>query len=211
MLEWELAGVVACLRHRCLLIDACGHCGRRLNWARPSIDVCSCGFFLASSSPSAVTDAMINWTASLALKGCECGESIRMAARDFPRWLDPLSADAWTAVGFAFGVREGPFDRVTSAAATVPSSTERMAAILARAHARLQGAMQLLRPAPPDLRLCVYEQGVSRLLARNACQADRDTAAALLRWLGTSPSSAPSVRRHDSRQGELFTPLDCNE
>lgn len=212
MLEWELAGAVACLRHRSLLSDACGHCGRRLSWARPSVDVCSCGHFLATDAPVATSDAMANWVATLALKGCERQEGFHAPQSALPRWLGPLSADAMLAVGFAFGVREKPFERVASASARVPPSTDRMASILERALVRLQSAHDLSGRCRADIRLYAYEQGVKRLWARNTCTADRDTAAALLQWLGVSPRR-PRVfaRGQGVDQGELFPLQDGHD
>ncbi len=212
MLEWELTGVVVCLRHCSSLIDACGYCGRRLSWTRPAIDVCSCGHFLAADAPAARSDTMANWVASLALKGCDRQQGFNAAQSTLPRWLGPMSADATLAIGFAFGVREKPFERVTSAAARVPPSTDRMASILARALVRLQGARDLTRACRADLRLSVYEQGVRRLWTRNVCPADRDTAAALLQWLGAlhhRPRVLADGQRAD--QGELFPLQDGHD
>jgi TniQ len=41
-LEWALTFVTICPRHRCLLMDTCGHCGRAIQWRRPAVDVCVC-------------------------------------------------------------------------------------------------------------------------------------------------------------------------
>jgi hypothetical protein len=41
---WELSAVTTCLKHRCLLIDECPNCTRRISWVRNRVGVCSCEF-----------------------------------------------------------------------------------------------------------------------------------------------------------------------
>lgn len=129
-----------------------------------------------------------------------------------PPWFNFLSADALTAIVFAFGVREEPFERVTSAMATVPPATRRMALIIERALKRLERAHALAEPCPSDLRLYVYEQGLRRLWHRNAGIADRDAAARLLLWLGAYPRKARTpTGSPGSNQSELFSLLGGDE
>lgn len=40
---WDLEAIVACPRHRVLLVDRCHECQHRLSWLRPSIGACRCG------------------------------------------------------------------------------------------------------------------------------------------------------------------------
>lgn len=47
---WDLGLVVACPAHRCLLINQCPACKRRIAWERPAIHKCRCGFDLRESS-----------------------------------------------------------------------------------------------------------------------------------------------------------------
>jgi hypothetical protein len=198
-----MTGIVACLRHRRMLIDTCVHCGRRLSWWRPAIDVCTCGHFLAAEDEGAIGEPLLDWIEMSVAK--VSGASWAPSGRILPRWLDVLSADGLLAVGFAFGIRSKPLSRVTSAAARVPPSTREMAAVIARGVARLQSAGELLGACSMDLRLNVYEEGLRRLWHRNVCDADRDAAASLLRWLGAfgRGSRQPSRARMDE-QGELF-------
>lgn len=42
-LAWEFSLVVACARHRRLLIDRCPACHGAIRWSRPGLDVCQCG------------------------------------------------------------------------------------------------------------------------------------------------------------------------
>jgi hypothetical protein len=47
---WDLGLVVACPAHRCLLINQCPVCKRRIAWERPAIHKCRCGFDLREIS-----------------------------------------------------------------------------------------------------------------------------------------------------------------
>lgn len=51
---WEFAPITVCLIHRCLLIDFCPKCGKRLIWNRCAVSKCFCGFDFRSAKPSFV-------------------------------------------------------------------------------------------------------------------------------------------------------------
>lgn len=40
---WDLTMTVACVSHRCLLLDRCQRCGSRLNWRSMDVTLCQCG------------------------------------------------------------------------------------------------------------------------------------------------------------------------
>ena len=206
MLEWELTGFVACLRHQCPLTDACLQCGRRLSWWRPSIDVCSCGHFLARDPDCPrVSDELLGWIAKLAAAVRGVSSPISNTAQELPRWLDAFSADGLLAATFAFGIRREPFERITSATATLPPSTLRAAEVLGRGIARIRRSGDLRGRCPSDLRMYLYEEGLQRLWRRGAEQADRLAAAGLLRWSGATPRRSRAGKGEgEGQQGELF-------
>ena len=41
---WDIAGVTTCPKHKCLLIDECPNCMRRITWVRNRVSVCPCEF-----------------------------------------------------------------------------------------------------------------------------------------------------------------------
>ncbi len=212
LLDWELAGAVACLQHGCPLIDGCPHCGRRLTWLRPAVDVCNCGHYLWVDSTAQTREAMGAWVGRLVGNASGSGTPGTTSTYMLPPWFNVLSADALTAIAFSFGVRDGPFERVTSAAATVPPSTRRMTSIIERALIRLRRAHDLAVPCPSDLRLCVYEQALWRLWRRHADLSDRDAAARILLWLGArSGKNCASISAPGSDQCELFALLGGDE
>jgi len=207
--DWELSGAVVCVHHRCSLIDICGHCGKRLSWWRPAIDVCTCGHFIVTKGEEVVGELLVDWTETLLAKADRVSRPL--PERDLPRWLGVLSADGLLAVGFAFGIRREQLERVSSAAARVPPSTIEMRAVIERAVVRLRRSGEIRAPCAMDLRMQVYEEGLRRLWHRNVAEADRNVAAGLLHWLGaTRHRPRHSSRATTNRQGELFEFLASN-
>ena len=41
---WEISLFTACPIHKCLLLDACLNCSNKIEWERPTIELCRCGF-----------------------------------------------------------------------------------------------------------------------------------------------------------------------
>lgn len=41
---WDIVGVTTCPKHKCLLIDECPNCMRRITWVRKRVSVCPCEF-----------------------------------------------------------------------------------------------------------------------------------------------------------------------
>jgi hypothetical protein len=39
---WALAPVTTCPTHKCLLLDECPNCGKRISWTRPNVSYCTC-------------------------------------------------------------------------------------------------------------------------------------------------------------------------
>lgn len=46
---WELAAVTACPIHKCLLIETCPACNKKIDWNRHKVCECSCGFDLSAT------------------------------------------------------------------------------------------------------------------------------------------------------------------
>lgn len=59
---WELSLVTTCPKHKCLLIDECPSCGKRITWIRKSVCICSCNFDWRESLPISISDLEITLT-----------------------------------------------------------------------------------------------------------------------------------------------------
>jgi hypothetical protein len=55
--HWDLALMVACPIHRCLLVSSCPECGHRLRWFRHGLFECECGGDLSSCALSSTPEA----------------------------------------------------------------------------------------------------------------------------------------------------------
>lgn len=59
---WELSLVTTCPRHKCLLVDECSSCGKRIAWIRKSVCMCSCNFDWRESLPITVNESELTLT-----------------------------------------------------------------------------------------------------------------------------------------------------
>jgi hypothetical protein len=59
---WDLAYVTSCPVHKCLLLDTCPGCSRRITWARNHVSVCRCGYDWRKAVPITVTDEDLKLT-----------------------------------------------------------------------------------------------------------------------------------------------------
>lgn len=78
---WDLKFVTCCPTHRCLLVDQCPNCGKRLKWYRPAACVCDCGFDLRGAPQTSMNDAASRLCVMLCracgLPGVSEGENVR--------------------------------------------------------------------------------------------------------------------------------------
>jgi hypothetical protein len=55
--HWDLALMVACPVHQCLLAASCPQCGHHLRWFRHGLLECECGGDLSNCDPSSISEA----------------------------------------------------------------------------------------------------------------------------------------------------------
>ncbi len=56
---WDLGLVTACPIHRCMLLDQCPSCKRKLAWHRPAVHKCRCGLDLGNLAAEVADDALV--------------------------------------------------------------------------------------------------------------------------------------------------------
>ena len=59
---WELSPVTVCHIHRCLLLDECPNCNKRMSWCRHRLNCCSCEFDWVEYESPVIKDSEINVT-----------------------------------------------------------------------------------------------------------------------------------------------------
>lgn len=62
---WDLGLVTACPIHRCLLLNRCPACNRRLGWQRPAVYKCRCGLDLRSLTSQAAPGELVAINAAI--------------------------------------------------------------------------------------------------------------------------------------------------
>ncbi len=210
--EWEVAAVPACPIHQTMLMDRCPHCGTALSWARPAVEVCSCGRYLRRSQASTAPSARIlAWCEAmgglLGRNGATLLTSMRASA--LPSWVFHVSPDGASRLIHALGALGRPGERMSSAQAVEIPSPGEMAEIVERGLARTDMMVDQAVGKFQTLRLLIYEPGLQRLAKQGVEAADQKVALQLLRMLGREPSdSIQHVRRRGGRpskgQLELF-------
>lgn len=183
---WDLTGVFACWRHRCLLETRCRHCQRFIEWFRPAVEVCKCGRYLSApfeDAPASIESSRaMAWIGYLAwsLGGADVAKP---ADGHWPSWMEALSPDGQFAVVQAFGLREDAASHVGGLASKVPPEPGTMKQVAERALQRIPDAAELDRTCSSVLRGLVYEEALERLAARGETDADRLAAQELIDWL----------------------------
>lgn len=59
---WDLAPATICLAHKCMLVDECPKCGKRITWLRSKVSVCRCKYDWRNKVPAAVKDSEMEVT-----------------------------------------------------------------------------------------------------------------------------------------------------
>jgi len=94
---WDLALVAACPLHRCLLINQCPGCKKKLSWLRPAVERCRCGvdfrtLTAETASPELVAmSTLIYRAAGLPSRG---GTELELDDWNFPPQLAQLKLDS---------------------------------------------------------------------------------------------------------------------
>lgn len=62
---WDLATVTACPLHKCLLLNQCPTCSKRISWHRKSVSVCKCEYDWRTFTPPAVNEIELLFVKSI--------------------------------------------------------------------------------------------------------------------------------------------------
>jgi hypothetical protein len=91
---WDLGLVAACPFHRCLLINQCPACGKKLVWRRPAVERCRCGTDLRGATAEAANaDLVVMNTLIYRAAGFSPGTAaeLQLGAYHFPSELGQLA------------------------------------------------------------------------------------------------------------------------
>lgn len=106
-LTWDFQFVCACEEHHCPLIDCCPQCLRYLQWMRPLLLTCNCGFSWRCINPEKQTpDSPTVRLASLFWHKVRPNKSSFAPLDSFEQILEELSVDAISKLIWIFGFKE---------------------------------------------------------------------------------------------------------
>jgi hypothetical protein len=84
---WELSPITTCPLHRCLLLDECPNCRKRLTWSRPEIGRCRCRFSWHEYKSPLVTDCELQVTRQIYLL---CDQTVPLDVDGASQTANPL-------------------------------------------------------------------------------------------------------------------------
>lgn len=215
-LAWEFSLVVACARHRRLLVDRCPACHCAIRWSRPGLDVCHCGtpwqMLDAPEAPSRgelvlahLVDQKVDDVDRFGNVEIDNQDGADAAGRMLPALLSKLTLDGVFRIVYALA---------TAAAYDLDMQAERRErGMLRKARQTIDMACSFglkvsqlqkisLRSHRPTVLLDLLGESY---LSESSAQVDRSLAISMLRWLLASSSPGPARARHASlAQGVLF-------
>lgn len=104
---WDFSLITCCPRHGTVLVEVCAECGQKLNWRRPGIATCRCGFDLRRIAAMRAHENALcfaNWFGDrLRTKTAASNESFQ--ANPVLELLDPLSTDGAMRLLWAIGIK----------------------------------------------------------------------------------------------------------
>lgn len=200
---WRLATISACTKHRQLLVDRCGACGRPIAWTRPTVDVCQCRRHLKSSTDGDAPLLLVQWSSWVERR--VLGAPSPASDSGLPAWFDLLTVDGASCLVHLMGVRERPHQRIAAATAAHAMDTTTTASQTLRGLHRLFD----LDPDRPETILAlspfIHDAGLQLLARGGTGPGDRRLAERWLAWVAGRPCTQPTRGgRARNRQLSLF-------
>lgn len=118
---WELAIVTACPSHKCLLVEKCPSCRKKIKWNRQKVSECRCGFDFRKSPVVSINENELSFVNQIYYLFGLNSE----AAKNFPKHLSHLNLSELTSLLFlVMGQMRGRSDQVGKSLAKQLSNTE---------------------------------------------------------------------------------------
>lgn len=200
--EWDVAMIFACPVHRALLIDRCSHCGMRLTWLRPAIDVCCCGRYLRRSGREHhLSRDEMPWcqTLSARLEGKHLARAVELPTIQLPEWIFHVTPDGASRLVHALGALSKPGQCLSSAKVVEIPSPFELAEVIERGLARGRMLLEQSIEFRRSMRVLIYEPGLQRLARQGVVFEDQQAAAQLMKSLDCE--SQDLVERERRRGG----------
>ena len=136
---WDFSIISVCPTHLCKLVDVCPHCGKRLQWNRPSLSGCNCGFsWSLIPSHQLLPDHPCVLLATVVAQLLSRAEAATVKYQDpLAELLTELKLDTLLRVIWAFGIKPSANDTVSTGKSRTVLRTPLAFALTERAFYRL--------------------------------------------------------------------------
>ncbi|AMP01548.1 tniQ family protein [Collimonas arenae] len=203
---WDFSLIGACHFHQCVLIDECPNCAKRIQWARPSLQSCTCGFLwhqtklqrLDTSHPciqfSQVIDCQLQPTCGIAFSETDA----------IPRFLTNLSLDVAFRIVWAFGIKTSDSDIVSTGVSRTILRTHQARHFTENAFRRLSRCLRGAMDQTSTLTTQIHMPSLYKLVGELESPSDLNSVGLLLSCLGVSTQKNRMRWQHKFNQLNLF-------
>jgi len=135
---WDVSLATACFRHKLFLIENCQRCKKNLNWNRPGIAICQCGFDIRESRVITSTTEAEMVSEWIAAKVENIYSNMINSDYDPLKNFSNLSLDGALRIIFATGFRENKDHQLSAGKAKKILSIDEASACVERSLHRLK-------------------------------------------------------------------------
>jgi hypothetical protein len=147
---WDFSLIGMCHHHQCMLIDQCPHCAKRIQWTRPSLQCCPCGFLWhrMALQPIDPRHPCLQFARSLDRQLQSSPEDASSKTDRITAFLACLTLDTAFRIIWIFGIRSSESDTVSTGISRTILRTHQACRITERAYMRLSHCLNTnLEPA----------------------------------------------------------------
>lgn len=139
---WDIAFYSACTQHSCLLLDQCPRCSKHIQWNRPLLLTCNCGFPWHGYAPKKLSDNDPILLFSALVQQQFIPHNTRQIPNDwYVQSLSGLSIDTLCKLIWLFGIKTEATDTITTGISKKILLTPTAAGCCLRGYLRLKDAL----------------------------------------------------------------------
>lgn len=202
---WDFSMICACARHQCMLIDACPDCGKKMQWTRPSLRACGCGFIWKNTPLVSlpIHDPCIELSNLVSDRICEGPLAKIHDTSSVTGKISHLSLDALFRILWAFGIKASTSDTVSTGVSKTILRSAQASLFVRRAYARLSDCLgeSLYQGEMKDM---VHASSLIALAKEISIDADLRFLGALMQKIGVQSKSTRARQFASTMQLTLF-------
>lgn len=140
---WDFSLVAACHYLQCMLIDQCPDCARRIQWTRPSLQCCTCGFVWRRMELQRLNNShpCVQFARSVDRQLQPSPDEVAPETDQVTMFLANLSLDTAFRIIWIFGIKDCASDTVSTGISRTIVRTRHACRFTERAYMRLSGCL----------------------------------------------------------------------